>query len=208
MFENKRSAGLLIHSFQTILQNIGSRHPKDYQEIKWKVDTQPQNPCSILEGWSSEYSVCMKGELPRAMAGHFIVIMSQRLLRATLKLYKFEKEHRTNKLTSYIAPCDGDSGSGHWVTVFNDKSAISQNEKDDNTRRALVAVMIKTVDASFKLPNGQSVKVICGGVVRGGGKKRAYGPFAIRTTHTEILKFIKKWAIDCKDDNEGYCAVI
>ena len=204
MFENKLSADLLIHFFQTILQNIGSRHPKDYQEIKWKVDTQPQNPCSILEGWSSEYSVCMKGELPRAMAGHFIVIMSQRLLRTTLKLYKFQKEQRTNKLTSYIAPCDGDSGSGHWITV-DDTSSISPGEYGKNTRRALVSLVTKS-GLPYKLPNGKSAWGPCGGILTdANGKKRADGPMAIKTTHPETLDFLKKWAISCKTyDDDGH----
>ena len=175
----------LRYYFYQILQNEGNRKPKTYQKIKWMVDRQLRNPCSYMKSYNSEYHVCMKGVLPRAMAGHFI------LTGDTLELQKFEKQDRTGKFTSYMATCRGDSGSGHWVTVFNDKSSISQNEKDDNTRRGLVAVCVKAFYPSFKLPNGQSVKVICGGVVRGGGKKRAYGPFAIRTTHTEILKFIR-----------------
>ena len=93
MFENVKIpiAILLTYSYQTILQNTRRRHPKNYQQIIWMVDTQLQNPCSFLKDWNSEYNICMKGTLPRANAGHFIVVTSKRLLRATLELYKFEK---------------------------------------------------------------------------------------------------------------------
>ena len=160
------------------------------------VDTQLQNPCSFLKDWNSEYNICMKGTLPRAMSGHFIVVMSKRLLRATLELYKFEKEHRTNKLTSYIATCDGDSGSGHWVTI----------NEGENTRRALVAVFTKS-GLSYKLPNGKPANGPCGGILTDSvsGEKRADAPTAIKTTQPKVLKFLKKWAITCKTyDDEGH----
>ena len=86
------------------------KQPRIYHQIEWMVDTQPQNPCSDSGDWNADYNVCMKGTLPRAMAGHFLLIGDE------LKLYKFEKEDTPNKLTSYIAECQGDSGSGHWVT--------------------------------------------------------------------------------------------
>ena len=198
MFENNEIpiAILLTDSYQTILQNTRRRHPKNYQQIIWMVDTQLQNPCSFLKDWSSEYNICMKGTLPRAMAGHFIVVMSKRLLRATLELYKFEKEHRTNKLTSYIATCDGDSGSGHWVTI----------NEGENTRRALVAVFTKS-GLFYKLPNGKSANGPCGGILTDSvnGEKRADASTAIRTTQPKTLKFLKKWAIKCKTyDDEGH----
>ena len=163
------------------------------------VDNQPQNPCSYMKGWNPEYNVCMKGILPRAMSGHFI------LRGEILKLYKFKKEERTNKFTSYIAACDGDSGSGHWVTINDETILSSQGGKDDNERRALVAIFTKAYDPTYKLTNGKTVKGVCGGVLTDkNGKKRAYGPFANKITHGEILKFIKKWALVCKDhDAQG-----
>ena len=196
---------ILTYSYQTILQNTASRHPKDYQQIMWMVDTQLQHPCTFHKGWSSEYSVCMKGELPRAMAGHFIVVMSKRWLRPTLQLYKFEKEQRSNKLTSYIATCDGDSGSGHWVTV-DDTSSISLGEEGDNTRRALVAVFTKS-GLTYKLPNGKSQSGPCGSIITDAltGEKRAFGPTAIKTTQSKVLNFLKKWAIKCENyDDERH----
>ena len=187
---------LLTYSYQTILQKTSRRHPKDYQQIIWMVDTRLQNPCSFLKDWSSEYNICMKGTLPRANAGHFIVVMSKRLLRATLELYKFEKEHRTNKVTSYIATCDGDSGSGHWVTI----------NAGENTRRALVAVFTKS-GLFYNLPNGKSANGPCGGILTDSvnGEKRTDAPTAIKTTQPKTLKFLKKWAIKCKTyDDEGH----
>ena len=173
----------------------GQTHPDVYQKIKWMVNTKLQNPCAQrLRSWNSEYNVCMKVILPRAMAGHFTLIGDR--LQKNADSITFKKEDRTNKITSYIAACQADSGSGHWVTIHDDKSSIYQNQKDDNTRRALVAVLTRTVDASFKLPNGKLVKGVCGGVVKNpSGKKKAFTPYAIKTTHKEVLKFIKKWLI-------------
>ena len=146
-----------------------------------------QNPCSLrVGGWNPEYNVCMKAILPRAMAGHFI-LMEDTFDESRIT---FKKEDRPNKVTSYIATCQADSGSGHWVTLYDYKSSISQNKKDDNTRRALVAVISKSVDAT-----------VCGGRVKNpsSGKFKAYTPYAIKTTHKQILKFIKKWSIEYKD---------
>ena len=201
--------GLLCYLCQIILQNNANRPPKIYHQIKWMVDTQPQNPCSYMKGWNPEYNVCMKGILPRAMAGHFI------LRGEILKLYKFKKEERTNKLTSYIAACDGDSGSGHWVTINDETLLRSHGKEGDNERRALVAVFTKAYDPTYKLTNGKLVKGVCGGIITSiTGEKKAFGPFAIKTTHAEILKFIKKWALVCKDHGaqgdfatEAHCSI-
>ena len=162
-----------------------------------------QNPCSLsVSGWNPEYNVCMKAILPRAMAGHFI-LMEDTFDESRIT---FKKEDRTNKVTSYIATCQADSGSGHWVTLYDHKSSISQNEKDDNTRRALVAVVSKAAKTTIMLPNGKSINIVCGGRVKNpsvegksSGKFKAYAPYAIKTTHKQILKFIKKWSIEYKD---------
>ena len=156
-----------------------------------------QNPCSLrVGGWNPEYNVCMKAILPRAMAGHFI-LMEDTFDESRIK---FKKVDRTNKVTSYIATCQADSGSGHWVTLYNHKSSISQNEKNDNTRRALVAVVARSAKTTIMLPNGKSINIVCGGRVKTpSGKFKAYAPYAIKTTHKQILKFIKKWSIEYKD---------
>ena len=180
------------------------KQPRIYHKIEWMVDTQPQNPCSDSGDWNADYNVCMKGTLPRAMAGHFLLIGDE------LNLYKFAKEDTSNKFTSYIAECQGDSGSGHWVTVYEDTSSNLQKHEGDNTRRALVAVMSRIFKPKFLTPDGNEEYGICGGVhIDKSLNDKASGSIAMNTTKTEILKFIKKWAILCKDYNDqGNCVLL
>ena len=78
--------------------------------MEWTVDTRIPNPCldnSVV--WHKDYNLCMKMTLPLAEVGRFDRISSG-------PTFKFQKEYDSFKLTSYISPCDGDSGSGQWVT--------------------------------------------------------------------------------------------
>ena len=145
------------------------------------VDNNDPNRCSSNPGFKmdKEYEVCMDAILPRAYVGRFIFNDDD------LKLYDFEKEYKTNKKTSYIAPCNGDSGSGQWVTV---------NQDTDDERRALVAVHSNMDGLEWNL-NGKILSSVCGSATKfNTGKVHLESYLSTITTHDKILGFIKKWA--------------
>ena len=167
------------------------------------VDTKVPKPCSDgADFWEfdNDYNVCMKGILPKAKVGHF------RLKGPNIKLIEFKKESVTNtKLTSYIAICDGDSGSGHWVTIEKDTTSHTQSPEDDNIRRALVAVVTSAIDPYYESPDGKIEQGVCGGIVKGTqGKVEAYSAATINTFYKETLGFIKKWALISKTYGPPY----
>ena len=173
------------------------------------VDTKAPNPCSEamtrhkLGDFDYDYNICMKGILPRANVGHF------KLNGPDIELIAFKKEYVTNsKLTSYIAICDGDSGSGHWVTIDEDASSYSHSQGDENEQRALVAVVVSAVHPYYETSDGNLDDGVCGGIVKGKqGKVEAYAPIAINTIHKDTLGFIKKWALKCKSYGHGMCVI-
>ena len=170
------------------------------------VDTQVPRPCSDgADFWEfdNDYNICMKATLPEANVGHF------KLYGPNIKLIEFKKESVTNnKLTSYIAICDGDSGSGHWVTIDEDASSNAHSQGDENVQRALVAVVVSAVHPYYETSDGKLDDGVCGGIVKGKqGKVEAYAPIAINTIHKETLGFIKKWALKCKTYRDGMCAI-
>ena len=161
------------------------------------VDTKVPKPCSDgADFWEfdNDYNVCMKGILPKVNVGRF------RLKGPNIKLIAFKKESVTNsKLTSYIAICDGDSGSGHWVTIEKDTTSHTQSPEDDNIRRALVAVVTSAIDPYYETPDAKIEKGVCGGIVKDTqGKVEEYSATTINTIHKETLGFIKKWALISK----------
>ena len=167
------------------------------------VDTQVPRPCSDgADFWEfdNDYNICMKATLPEANVGHF------KLYGPNIKLIEFKKESVTNnKLTSYIAICDGDSGSGHWVTIKEVTTSHTQRPKDDNIRRALVAVVTSAIDPYYEAPDGKIEQGVCGGIVKGTqGKVEAYSATTINTFHKETLGFIKKWALISKTYGPPY----
>ena len=99
-----------------------------------------------------------------------------------LKLYDFEKEYKTNKKTSYIAPCNGDSGSGQWVTI---------NQDTDDERRALVAVHSNMDGLDWNL-NGKILSSVCGSATKfNTGKVYLESYLSTITTNDKILGFIR-----------------
>ena len=167
------------------------------------ADTTIPSPCTRKKKFDFDYNICAKGILPSVNIGRFI------LNGAELQLDKFEKEDLTNKLASYIAHCDGDSGSGHWVTVEEDTSKNSKEQVDEKTRRVLVAVAVSTHTPKYKTPGGKVEKGACGSLVKNtDGEIKASRSRYINTFHKETLAFIKKWALICKTYGQGDCTTL
>ena len=145
--------------------------------MEWTVDTRSDNPCADSPGWKlKEYGVCMKGTLPGAKVGRF-----QRT-EGKLNFIAFEIEDNSKKLPYYRGMCRGDSGSGHWITTMN-----------IITRRVLVAVATGTYHDEFKLDfRPWLTRSVCGSSLNYGGEKAIAVDYAHRTTHEDVLKFIKK----------------
>ena len=167
------------------------------------ADTTIPSPCVNQEEFDFDYNICAKGILPSVNIGRFY------LNGAELVLDKFEKEDLTNKLAEYIAICDGDSGSGHWVTVKEGTSESSKTHVDDNTRRVLVAVTVSTFTPKYKTPGGKTEKGVCGSLVKSiRGKIEASRTRSISTFYQKTLAFIKKWALICKTYGLGGCTIL
>ena len=141
----------------------------------------------------------MKNTLPKANIGRFEID------GPNLKFVGFEKDYESVKLTSYKAPCLGDSGSGQWVTVNDANDLSNPAVTEDNTRRALVAMENSGYHGEYTLKGKLEVGVCGGSIPLDNGKIDIYGASCIITTHEEILGFIKKWARICKKNGEGNC---
>ena len=164
--------------------------PNVYHEIEWTVDNRIPNPCSTYPHWDEEYQVCMKGKLPRAMVGW---LQTQFIFDNDFTLKRFQKEEESKKGSQYKAACQGDSGSGYWVTVHDETFSKSKTNVDDNTRRALVAVFTNTSPDQYK-HHGKSGVAICGSNLKSStGEKIIQRAISEVTTHEERLTFIKKW---------------
>ena len=70
--------------------------------------------------------------------------------------------------------------------------------------------MSRIFKPKFLTPDGNEEYGICGGVhIDKNLNEKASGSIAMNTTKTETLKFIKKWAIICKDySDQGQCVVL
>ena len=148
--------------------------------MEWTVDTRSQNPCTDRDDWKlKEYGVCMKGTLPGAKVGRF-----QRI-KGELEFIGFQIEDNSKKMPYYNGPCEGDSGSGHWITIHH----IIK-------RRALVAVFTESFAKEFQLDFfglKKELTTICGSSLNTQGGKAVTANWAHRTTHEDVLKFIKKF---------------
>lgn len=183
------------------------RYAKIYQQIEWTVHTNLKNPCTdgIPDGWiwNSDYQVCMKNTLPLANVGRFLKDGDQ------LKFVAFEQEDesRSTPPTAYKGICDGDSGSGQWVTVKDDDSSASSSQGEDTIRRVLVALSVTGFAGYYKL-NGQFEEGVCGGnLALDNGERLIEGTVAVKTTNGKLLGFIKKRARICKNKRKGSCVI-
>ena len=162
--------------------------------MEWTVDSSNQNPCRDFRKFKSRiYGVCMKVTLPRALVGHFQKIQGK------LNFIAFGYEDKSRKLSYYTAPCTGDSGSGHWITIDEKSSSESITKQEITDRRALVAVYTESLNKEFKLgANKPWLTPICGSSLSVKGHKFPTVEYAQRTTHEDVLKFIKYWVFNTK----------
>ena len=162
--------------------------------MEWTVDGRSKNPCTDFPEYKrKEYGVCMKGTLPGAKVGRFQQIQGK------LKFIAFGIEDNSKKLPYYMSPCRSDSGSGHWITIDKRSSPESITKEEIITRRALVAVHTETLIREFRLNEFKPWwRPICGSSLNHEGKKIRGADYAHRTTHEDVLKFIKYWVFNTK----------
>ena len=103
----------------------------------------------------------------------------------------FQQDTESKKFISYPSICDGDSGSGQWVTVNEDGSSAS---KEYDTRSVLVAIAARGAEGIFEV-NGQPMEAVCGGnMILDSGELLTEGATAVKATHPVIFGFIKKYS--------------
>ena len=149
--------------------------------------------------------ICIKPTLPRADVGYFTLLNSK-----DLKHDAFLKEDNNILFpgTQYIAPCQGDSGSGHWISVI-DQNVADSSTTTESIQNALVAVYSNNLLGGF-FHNGKFEKGICGGNLALPNAPVRVNPhgIAIRTTHEKVLDFLKEKAKICKLDKDDKCIVM
>ena len=105
------------------------RRPDIYHEINWKVNHEKNLPriqisksesmymCGSIR-LKTDYEVCMETAFPRVKVGIFEKSM------ASLQFTGFEIEDPPKGTGGYQRPCEGDSGSAHWITNYQMKAVI------------------------------------------------------------------------------------
>ena len=191
-----------------LAKGIDSSRDK-YQDIKWKADNGEKSWCRKSWFFKPESKVCMKAILPQADVGIFEVSD----ISDELKFVNFLKEYdprfyRYDFRTSYISPCTGDSGSGHWVTIDKDDA---KNWKNDDlgidlpmSQRALVTIgsqkeLVTRNSLYSKDKFGKWTRKLpfdppgaCGGdVTLDDGTRFVSTSFGTKTTNEQVLNFIK-----------------
>ena len=127
-----------------------------------------------------------------------------------LKFIEFIKEDESvlppDFQTSYLAPCLGDSGSGQWITIDEDKSTPWKNTK--TSQRVLVAVYSAGFHGTY-LRGGKKEKGVCGGSITLDDGDRLVGKdICIKTTNERILDFLKSNSEICGINYNGDCAIM
>ena len=173
----------------TYLQQAEYPYPNVYHEMKWTVwsgDKGVPNPCALNPGWNEAYKVCMKITLPGAMVARF------QFAEKNWNFITFKKEENSKKLSNYKSPCEGDSGSGQWITMYDETSSESQIQGGRITRSALVAVHAEALIDTFKADGGIQ-NAVCGSSLNLPDKFIFQAVESQIITNREIWKFITKW---------------
>ena len=152
--------------------------------------------------------VCMKKTLPQADVGIFEISPTS----GELKFVAFQKEYesghmRPNFETSYHAPCQGDSGTGHWLTIDKYQATPWNNIK--MSQRVLVAVYTTELRGTYTR-NGNPLREpgVCGGdVTVDDGSKLVGANYCTKTTNERVFEFLKVKAGICEVDERGNCKV-
>ena len=127
----------------------------------------------------------MKSDSPRAKIGRFKISTSS---SNTLELERWDDEPPPIDAMSYITPCKGDSGSGHWLTT------VLSEDKTITIKTVLAAVYATKYHATWKTPDGKERFLPCGGVIdnaKTDRKSNVNGPSSIKTANEEIFEWIK-----------------
>lgn len=175
--------------------------PEIYQDIKWVPYNQANNPCIKSNHWNPDYTICMKKKLPENNVATFETENLKKSIWSMqankLKFIEFIKEDESNLppdfQTSYHAPCKGDSGSGQWITIDEDKTSPWKNTK--MSQRVLVAVYNTNVLGTYLksyLGLGKREQGVCGGsITLANGDRLVAENICTKTTNERILDFLK-----------------
>ena len=163
------------------------------------MDNRADNRCTKAYYWNANFMVCMKAKLPHANIGIFETKNMESNVWSPnfneLKHIRFAKESEylnRDFETSYIAPCKGDSGSGQWITISEDKAQPLKNIK--MSQRVLVAVNNVGFHGVFQI-GGKTYLGVCGGdVFLDDGSRLVGAPHGTKTTNERILDFLKSSA--------------
>ena len=185
-----------------------------YQDIKWVPYNQDNNPCTKANYWDPDYMICMKKKLPENNVAIFETEDLKKSIWSIqaneLKFREFIKEDESNLppdfQTSYHAPCKGDSGSGQWITIDEDKTSPWKNTK--MSQRVLVAVYSTEFHGTY-LRGGREEQGVCGGSITLDDGDRLVGEdICTKTTNERILDFLKSNSEICEINYRGDCAIM
>ena len=95
--------------------------PNTYHKITWRIDKKQRSRCIEKEDEHPEWIVCIQSMIPNTLVYQFKVKKQERL---TLEGERHEKSEKYSpKPYGTQLPCQGDSGSGHWITDSTKKKA-------------------------------------------------------------------------------------
>ena len=182
--------------------------------MEWRVKTKSDNVCAKQSYWDPDFMVCMDKTLPQADVGIFKVSDSSNIenvaiqdLHKFMEFVSFEKEYASKKPhdfgTSYLSPCLGDSGSGHWITVNDDQTEAWKGVK--MKQMALVAVYTTGLTGRYKLNRNYETGVCGGDVYLENGKRLVGENFCTKTTNEQVLDFLKLNTDVCNLDDQSKC---
>lgn len=129
-----------------------NNYPDIYQEMTWSAYSKhdKNNECMAtrnLPVFNSDYTVCMKSKLPTARVGKF----KRNSQSGSLTWLAWEDEAPPRNAKSYILPCLGDSGAGHWITNGIDEDDLN---KVLDLKYVIMAVSVQTYSVVYKEPKG------------------------------------------------------
>ena len=95
--------------------------PNTYHKITWRIDKKQPSRCIEKESEHPEWIVCIQSMIPNTLVYQFKLKEKERL-----KL-EGERQERSEKYSpkpyGTQLPCQGDSGSGHWIADASQKKA-------------------------------------------------------------------------------------
>ena len=165
-----------------------------YQEIEWRAydENDDDNECMKPRNapkFNTDYAVCMTSKLPSSNVGTF----SRDPQSGSLTWLTWEDEKPRDSAKGYLSICEGDSGSGQWITNGED-------EDNFNSVLDLKYVLIAVLTSAFAVTYDEPLYVHhlgpCGREVYfpDSDTYKWYATSSQRITSNEIFDWIKNEA--------------